>query len=109
MDDWSNLPSRQAVSEPAPNHQSTMTITNALLPDSPGRVKRPQPGADHPRPRSTAPDPAGLARQPGNQSGAEPQNPNNHGTHRLSGITTDVQAQKFFTRPLDNTRPFMDG
>src|ERR1700757_655636 len=80
MDDWSLLPSRNAVSEPAPNPQSPMTTTTL-----PARLPRPRQappaGADHPRPQNTALDPAGLARQPINQSGANPQNPNHHRPH----------------------------
>ena len=41
MDDWSLLPSRNAVSEAAPNPQSTMSTTTLPVPDSPARVKRP--------------------------------------------------------------------
>jgi hypothetical protein len=40
MDDWSKVPSRQAVSEPAPNHQSTLSKPSNDLPDSAYRVKR---------------------------------------------------------------------
>ncbi len=45
MDDWSLLPSRNAESEPAPNPQSPMTSPTLPLPDSPARVKRPQPAS----------------------------------------------------------------
>jgi hypothetical protein len=41
MDDWSTIPNhRNAVSEPAPNHQSTLN-TPDRLPASARRVKRP--------------------------------------------------------------------
>src|ERR1700758_3482066 len=77
MDDWSLLPSRNAVSEPAPNPQSPMTTTTL-----PARLTRPRQApparADHPRPHTTALDPAGLARQPINQSGTNPRNANHH-------------------------------
>ena len=50
MDDWSLLPRRNAVnSEPAPDHQSTMTTTTTPLPDSPARVKRHQAPARYTR------------------------------------------------------------
>src|SRR5947209_1970484 len=51
----------------------------------PGRLTRPRQapaGADQPRPRTTALDPASLAWQLDTQSGAEPRNPNHHGASR---------------------------
>jgi hypothetical protein len=75
MDDWSLLPSRNAVREPAPDPQSTMTTTNAPCHTSPARVKRHQPGAENPCTRTQR-----LTRQaePGSsatKSGAQPRNP----------------------------------
>ena len=74
MDDWSLLPSRNAVSEPAPNPQSTMNTTTL-----PARLTRPRQappaGADHPCPQPTALDPAGLAWQPATNPGRSPETP----------------------------------
>ena len=88
MDDWSLLPRRNAAREPAPNHQSTMTNTTL-----PARLTRPRQappiGARHPCPQTTALDPAGLARQPGDQSGAEPQNPT---IPAITALPTPVHA-----------------
>ena len=85
MDDWSLLPSRNAVSDPAPNPQSPMTTTTL-----PARLTRPRQAppasADHPRPHHTALDPAGLAWQLINQSGAKPRNPNHPGLIRHPGL-----------------------
>ena len=107
MDDWSLLPSRNAVSEPAPNPQTTMTTTTL-----PARLTRPRQappaGADHPCPQTTALDPAGLAWQPINQSGAKPRNPNHHGPHPTPVSRAHTRASSHHTRILDNTRPFMD-
>ena len=50
MDDWSTIPNRNAVSEPAPNHQSTLN-------QHPDRPARPQPAASsahHPAPINPA-------------------------------------------------------
>src|SRR6266513_2123212 len=73
MDDWSKVPSRRAVSEPAPNHQSPLTeeIAHDPLPDSACRVKRPT-GDDCPYPAARALDPPGLARQHRTEVGAKP-------------------------------------
>src|SRR5512140_3293656 len=107
MDDWSLLPSRNAVSEPAPNPTSTMTTTAP-----PARLTRPRqaptPGADHPRPHNTALDPNGLARQPANQAGAEPQNPNDPGHHAPSRHIHTHPHDKRPTNALTSPRPFMD-
>ena len=107
MDDWSLLPSRNAVSEPAPNPQSPMTTTTF-----PARLTRPRQappaGADHPRPHRTALDPARLARQPLNQSGAEPRNPSKYTTFTIHSDHPGTRTQKIPQPPLDNTRPFMD-
>ncbi len=107
MDDWSLLPSRNAESEPAPDPPSTMTTTT--LPASLTRPRQAPPtGAEHPWPQSTALDPAGLVRQPGNQSGAKPQNPNKPGAQRPSTSRTSLRTSNTLKRSLDNTRPFMD-
>ena len=108
MDDWSLLPSRNAESEPAPNPQSPMT--SPTLP--PARLTRPRQaptaGADHPRPQTTALDPAGLARQPSDQSGAKPQNPNQRRRSMPHRNQFETPKVKDIERPLDITRPFMD-
>ena len=62
MDDWSLLPSRNAVSEPAPNPQSPMTTTNPSLPDS-TRPRQAPPPAPTPMPAAHALDPTERARQ----------------------------------------------
>src|ERR1700748_3634874 len=107
MDDWSLLPSRNAVSEPAPNPQSPKTTTTP-----PARLTRPRQappaGADHPRPHTTTLDPAGLARQPRNQSGAKPRNPNHHGPHPTPVSRARTRTQTSHHDRLDIHRPFMD-
>jgi hypothetical protein len=107
MDDWSLLPSRNAASEPAPNPQSTMTNT-----PTPARLARPRQapptGADHPRPQHTALDPARLARQPRNQSGATPQNPSDFGPHGHLTSRNTARTSTTVSQPLDTSRPFMD-
>jgi hypothetical protein len=104
MDDWSLLPSRNAVSEPAPNPQGTMSTTTLLV-----RLTRPRQApptdADQPRPRNTALDPHGLARQQDSQSGAKPRNP---GAHRHPPSRTRPVTSTTRNDSLDNTRPFMD-
>jgi hypothetical protein len=79
MDDWSLLPRRNAVSEPAPNPQSPMTADN-LLPDSPDRVKR------QPAPISHAREPQRLTRpaSPGNRTHKPGQSPE---TTTTTGLT----------------------
>src|ERR1700760_4925606 len=107
MDDWSLLPSRNAASEPAPNPQSPMTTTTL-----PARLTRPRQappaGADHPRPHTTTLDPAGLARQPRNQSGAKPRNPNHPSHHRAPDTRARTRTQTSHHDRLDIHRPFMD-
>ena len=107
MDDWSLLPSRNAVSEPAPDLQSPMTTTTL-----PARLTRPRQaptaGADHPRPHLPRLTRTSSPGQLGNQSGAKPQNPNQRRQsmpHRNQSATPKVKDIK---SPLDNTRPFMD-
>jgi hypothetical protein len=110
MDDWSLLPSRN-VSDPAPNPQSTMTTTEDVLSDSPGRVKRPQP-APITRARKTRP----LTRpaSPNNKttkSGTSPETPAKDAKPimTLSKLSTDPSANFKNGQPsLDITRPFMD-
>jgi hypothetical protein len=108
MDDWSLLPSRNAVSEPAPNPQSPMTTTTPPLPDSPARVKRPQPAPITPRPQHTALDPNELAWHPGNQSGAKPQNPDQSRRSMPHNNQSATPKVKDLEPRLDITRPFMD-
>jgi hypothetical protein len=110
MDDWSLLPSRN-VSDPAPNPQSTMTTTEDVLSDSPGRVKRPQP-APITRARKTR----RLTRpaSPDNKatkSGASPETPAKAAKPimTLSKLSTNPSANFKNGQPsLDITRPFMD-
>jgi hypothetical protein len=83
MDDWSLLPRRNAVSEPAPNPQSTISTTNAL----PAGLAHPASSAPQPAPTTHARTPQHLTRpgspgKPGNQPGAKPQNPR----HRLFSL-----------------------
>jgi hypothetical protein len=109
MDDWSKVPSRQAVSEPAPNPPTTMSHDPERPPDSACRVKRPQPGADQPCPHNRPLDPAGLARHHLNQPGAEPRNP------FTTGVIPDrdaddpqparTQTSKTARPPLTSTAP----
>ena len=68
----------------------------------------PPAGAEHPCPQTTALDPAGLARQPGNQSGAEPQNPNNPGHHCPPDTRARTRTSTSHHDRLDIPRPFMD-
>ena len=103
MDDWSHLPSRHALAEPAPNPQSTMN-TDTL----PARLTRPRQaphnGADLPNAQHPTLDPTGLARQQVNQSGAKPRTPR-------PGAPPLPKRQSSPNRlepSLDNTRPFMD-
>ena len=108
MDDWSLLPSRTAVSEAAPNPQSTMTTTTTPLPDELTRVKRPQPAPiTHARKtrRLTPPSsPGNHATNPG-QSPKTPINRRRSMPHRNQSATPKV---KDLERTLDITRPFMD-
>ena len=108
MDDWSKVPSRQAVSEPAPNHQSPLSrpaSTTARLSPPP---QAPTHGADHARPQHRALDPSGLTRQHGNQAGAEPRNPFYHRPIPLiTPAPTQPNIKNSQTR-LDIHRPFMD-
>jgi hypothetical protein len=107
MDDWSHIPDRNAVSEPAPNHPSTMTTT-AL----PARLTRPRQapatGTAHPCPQTGALDPAALARRSRTQSGAAPRN---HGNLSILTYPTSErphERQRPRTLTLDITQPFMD-
>ena len=107
MDDWSLLPSRNAVSEPAPNHQTPMTTT-PLLPDSPARVKRPQPApithARNTRRLTRASAPGNQATNPG-QSPKTPYQPRRSMPHRNQSAIPKVKNPE---PRLDITRPFMD-
>ena len=107
MDDWSKVPSRQAVSEPAPNHQGTLT--------NPSNDRQTQPaessadtGADQPCRQQQALDPPGLARQRHNQAGAEPRNPFYDRTIPMTTHTTPQANVKNGRTRLDIHRPFMD-
>jgi hypothetical protein len=108
MDDWSLLPSRNAVREPAPDPQSTMTTTTLPARLTHPRQAPPSRGVDHPRPQTTALDPAGLPWQPRNQSGANPQNPNHHRPHDLPTSREPARTSTTVSQPLDTSRPFMD-
>ena len=107
MDDWSLLPSRNAVSEPAPDPQSTMTTT-ALRARLTRPRQAPPTGADYPRPRYMALDPAGLAWQLDNQSGAQPRNPSKYTTFTVHRDHPGIRTPKIPQSPLDTSRPFMD-
>ena len=109
MDDWSNSPAGNAVSEPAPNHQSPMnpphTPTTARLTRS---RQAPPTGDGQPLPATQALDPTGLARQQGNEVRGEapkplypPDNPTITPTSRQTNVKNGQP-------PLDITRPFMD-
>ena len=65
-------------------------------------------GDGHPMPTTTALDPAGLARQPINQSGAKPQNPNHPGHHRPPDTRARTRTSTSHHNRLDIPRPFMD-
>ena len=103
MDDWSLLPSRNAVSEPAPNHPSPMTTTT-LPARLPARVKRPQPApTTHARatPRLTRPG------SPGNQTtnpGQAPK-PQHHAPHRDPACRTRTRTSPFHTGTLTTPGP----
>src|SRR5947208_3259188 len=105
MDDWSLLPSRNAVSEPAPDPPSTMSSATLPLPGSTARVKRPPTGVDYPCPQHAALDPAALAWQPVNRSGAGPQNPTNHRRSALTATTHTSECQKTSEHPLTPAGP----
>ena len=110
MDDWSLLPRRNAVSEPAPNHQSPVNPTNSQTTArlDPPRQAPPPSAKEHPCSRKRR-----LTRQaePGNSAtkpGAEPRNPLLR--PRIPMTTTPIPHTniKNGQPPLDNTRPFMD-
>src|SRR5690348_3949154 len=107
MDDWSHIPDRNAVNEPAPDPPSTMTTT-ALPASLTRRRQAPATGTDHPCPQTGALDPGALARRFRTQSGAVPPNRGNHGllTHMPSRAATQKSTARTFI--LDITRPFMD-
>jgi hypothetical protein len=75
MDDWSKIPSRQAVSEPAPNKQSPLNKHHPTECQTQPAASSAPTGADLSCPSPGALDPAGLARQQGSQAGATPRNP----------------------------------
>ena len=109
MDDWSLLPSRNAVSEPAPDPQSPMTTTT--LPRC--QTRPPASSAHSPVPITRARNARRLtrtssSRQMHNQSGAKPQNPDQSRRsmpHRNQSATPKV---KDLEPRLDIARPFMD-
>jgi hypothetical protein len=74
MDDWSHIPDRNALSEPAPDPPSTMTSTPL-----PARLARPRQvpatGTNHPCPQTGALDPDGLAWRFATKPGLRPENP----------------------------------
>ncbi len=107
MDDWSLLPNRNAVSEAAPDPQSTVTTTNNPCQTHPPASSAPNRRRSSP-PSNKALDPAGLARQFDDQPGAEPRNPSNYGH---SPVHRDIKASAVHEIPasrLDISRPFMD-
>jgi hypothetical protein len=95
MDDWSLLPSPDAVSDPAPNLKSTMNTTNVAARLSRPRQAPPN-GADLPSAQRPPLDPTGLARQPVNQPGAKPQNP---AARRATTPETAPESQPPRTEP----------
>src|SRR5690242_19768872 len=109
MDDWSLLPSRDAVSEPAPNPQSTMNKTTTL----PARLTRPRQAPPTTAPITHTPNTRRLTRPPSpgtwtTNPGQSPRNPSKYtrfNTHRDHQRPTH---RKFPDIALDNTRPFMD-
>ena len=107
MDDWSLLPSRNAVSEPAPYHQSPLNQHSTPLPDSTRRVKRPPPA-----PR-TPPRWQRLTRQtePGNAAmkprGRAPK-PFTYRTITTMNTPTKQPNGTNLQPPLDTNVPFMD-
>ena len=108
MDDWSLLPSRTAVSDAAPDPQSPMNTTSVPCQTHPPASSAPQPGADRPRPRNRALDPAELAWQQDEEAGAEPRNPSNTAKIHRSPQPSSNRKQKIPRPPLDTSRPFMD-
>ena len=107
MDDWSLLPSRNAESEPAPDHQSTMNTTTPSA-----RLTRPR---QAPQPVSIthvrkdgALDPRELAwptTQPIRGRAPKPLPTTVIMSHRAQSVIPKV---KDLDTPLDITRPFMD-
>src|ERR1700760_1225521 len=79
MDDWSNLPSRQAVSEPAPNPTATLTSTphlNARLsPPRQAPTTAPIPSC----PLGTALDPTASPGSTATKPGQSPETPSKIG------------------------------
>src|SRR5689334_12733398 len=108
MDDWSNLPSRQAVSEPAPNPTATLTTTpylNARL-SLPRQAppRRPSPAAHSARRLTQQASPGSTATKPGQSPETPFHNrpiPVDH-PHRQRRRTSNGQTG------LDIHRPFMD-
>ena len=105
MDDWSTTaPSRNAVSEPAPNHTSPITTTpqpTARL--SPPR-QAPPPAPINPA-RPPALDPAGLARQHDNEVRGEAPKPLYPPTIRRSRHGQRSRTSKTANRPLTSPTP----
>jgi hypothetical protein len=109
MDDWSLLPSRNAVSAPAPNPKSTMTTTPHLLARLTRPRQAPPAGADHhPRRQTTRLTRPRSPGTPATNPGAKPRNPYQprrsmpHRNHSVTSKAKDPNPR------LDNTRPFMD-
>jgi hypothetical protein len=108
MDDWSPSPSRNAVSEPAPNHQSPMNNSALTHCQTQPAASSANPGARRPLPATQALDPPGLARQQSNEVRGEapkPLYPPDNPTITATSHQTNVKNGQ---SPLDITRPFMD-
>src|SRR5438046_2374798 len=108
MDDWSLVPSRNAVSEPAPDLQSTMTATTLF----PARLTRPRQAprrrADHPARNAWRLTRTSSPGQLGNQSRGNALKPLSAQAIHVSPQPISHSQVKDTERPLDTTRPFMD-
>ena len=107
MDDWSHIPARNAVSEPAPDPQSTMTTT--ALPASLTHPRQaPATGTDHPCAHTgcltRAPSPGDLAPNPG----LRPETAGNSGTSPIREAEQHTNVNGSHPQALDITQPFMD-
>src|SRR5690349_7722692 len=104
MDDWSHIPARNAVSEPAPNPQSTMTTTT-LAASLTRPSQAPPTGTDHPYPHTQALDPGALARRTRTQSGTTPGNCGNPGLLTIRPPEQPHERQRPPHSPLTSPGP----
>jgi hypothetical protein len=108
MDDWSPTPSRNAVSEPAPNHQSPMSDPRTTDCQAQPAASSAPTGADQPCPPNQALDSTGLARRHSNDIQGEAPKPLYPPDNQTITTANQRTTSKTANRPLDITRPFMD-